>query len=80
MHQEQYLQTLTMSELIALQSITKKKMTYYQEVYKMAEQAEAENQDDYGMLATAQAEMDSAEVCIMRCEQKLRLLETLIKS
>jgi hypothetical protein len=79
-HKDQYLQNLSFAELESLKTITEKKKLYYENVLKEATKAEEENQDDYGMLATAQAEMDYAESQILKCEKRLALLYLLMKS
>ncbi len=77
-HKNQYLQNLSSIELHSLKDITEKKKTYYESLLKEAIKAEEENQDDYGMLATAQAEMDYAERKILKCEKKLKVIRTFL--
>jgi len=77
-HKNEYLQTLSSTELDCLRSITEKKIVYYKNLLEEATKAEEENQDDYGILATAQAEMDHAERKIMKCEEKLKVITLLL--
>jgi hypothetical protein len=79
-HKNQYLVSLSIQDLIAQRRILKAKMKYFQNLYDEGELAEEENQDDYGMLATIQAEMSYAEHCMLRCERKLKLVDRLIIS
>jgi hypothetical protein len=69
---------LSVPDMIAYRQILKKKLKYYRDLYDEAALAEEENQDDYGMLATLQAEMDYAETKMMRCENKMDAISRMI--
>lgn len=71
---------LSVSEMLAYRRVLKKKMKYYQNLYDEMVLVEEENQDDYGMLATAQEEMDFAERKLMRCEDELKMIDQMIVS
>jgi hypothetical protein len=78
MHKHRHMLELTVPEMIAYRQILKKKLKYYRNLYDAAALAEEENQDDYGMLATVQAEMDFAETKMMRCENKKDTIDRMI--
>ena len=72
------LKWLSVPEMIAYRQVIKGKMKYYQNLFDEAALAEEQNQDDYGMLASIQDEMDYAEERLMRCEKKLERINRLI--
>jgi hypothetical protein len=78
LHKNNYLSSLSFADLIAQRRILKAKIKYYTHVYEEAEEAELENQDDYGMLATIQAEMDYADHRIYQCELKIATVNKLL--
>lgn len=78
MHKKKQLSHLSLSEALVYRQIIMKKLRYYQDLYDEAALVEAENQDDYGLLATVQAEMDFAERKGWRYEKKKELLDQMI--
>lgn len=80
MHKTKRFMELSVSEIIAYRRVLKKKMKYYQDVYVEATLAEEHNQDDYGILATAQAEIDFAECKLMRSQKKLKTVDHILVS
>jgi len=74
-HKNKYLVNLSIADLIAQRRILKAKMIYFQKIFEDAEEAELENLEDYGMLATIQAEMDYADYRISRCEEKIAVVD-----
>ena len=78
MHKHRHIMDLSVPDMIAYRQILKKKLKYYRDLYDEAALAEEENQDDYGMLATLQAEMDYAETKMMRCENKMDAISRMI--
>ena len=80
MHKNRHFMELSVSEMLSYRQVLKKKMKYYQDLYDEMVLVEEENQDDYGMLATAQAEMDFAEGKLMRCQKKLETINRMMVS
>jgi hypothetical protein len=80
MHKNRHYMELSVSEMLSYRQVLKKKLKYYQDLYEEAKLAEEENQDDYGMLATAQAEMDFAESKLVRCEKKMKMIDRMMVS
>lgn len=78
MHKKKQLMQLSLSEMLAYRQIIMKKLKYYQDLYDEAAIAEEENQDDYGILATVQAEMDFAERKGWRYEKKKEILDQML--
>lgn len=69
---------LSLAEMLVYRQIIMKKLKYYQDLYDEAARVEAENQDDYGLLATVQAEMDFAERKGWRYEKKKEIIDQMI--
>jgi hypothetical protein len=80
MHKNRHFMELSVPEMLAYRQVLKKKLKYYQDLYDEAAEAEEANQDDYGILATAQAHMDFAETKIMSCEEKLETIDRMMVS
>lgn len=78
MHKSRHFGELSISELVSYRRLLKKKIQYWWNLYDEMVEVEENNQDDYGMLATAQSEMDFAEAKVVKCEQKLKTVDQIL--